>query len=108
VHQIRIQAEQLGIEKMDINSNGGLLEFSPDTPVEAMSIIKLMQAKPTLYRMEGGQRLRISAQLQDADQRIAFIVQLLQQLSGQSDTTPQQDAAKGLSESSKVAKKKRK
>lgn len=108
VHQIRIQAEQLGIEKMDINSNGGLLEFSPDTPVEAMSIIKLMQAKPTLYRMEGGQRLRISAQLQDADQRIAFIVQLLQQLSGQSDRTPQQDAAKGLSESSKVAKKKRK
>lgn len=97
VHQIRIKAEKLGIEKMDININGGLLEFSPDTPVEALTIIKLMQAKPTMYRMEGGQRLKISAQLQDAHERIEFIVQLLQQLAGQADNV-QQETAKGLSE----------
>lgn len=109
VHQIRIKAESLGIEKMDINVNGGLIEFSPDTPVEAMTIIKLMQAKPTMYRMEGGQRLKISAQLQEHGERIEFIVQLLQLLSGQDDAAQQQQAAKGLSEGSgKTGKKKRK
>jgi transcription-repair coupling factor (superfamily II helicase) len=108
VHQMRIKAEKLGIEKMDINVNGGLIEFSPDTPVEAITIIKLMQAKPTMYRMEGGQRLKISAQLQEADARIEFIVQLLQQLGGQDEVAQQQQAAKGLSEGSGKAKKKRK
>ncbi len=108
VHQMRIKAESLGIEKMDINVNGGMIEFSPDTPVEAITIIKLMQSKPTMYRMEGGQRLKISAQLQDTNERIEFVVQLLQQLSGQSDHVQQQEAAKGLSEGSGKAKKKRK
>lgn len=108
VHQMRIKAESLGIEKMDINVNGGMIEFSPDTPVEAMTIIKLMQSKPTMYRMEGGQRLKISAQLQDTSERIEFVVQLLQQLSGESDNVQQQEAAKGLSKGSGKAKKKRK
>ncbi len=108
VHQMRIKAESLGIEKMDVNVNGGMIEFSPDTPVEAITIIKLMQSKPTMYRMEGGQRLKISAQLQDTSERIEFVVQLLQQLSGQSDNVQQQEAAKGLSEGSGKSKKKRK
>ncbi|RYY78960.1 MAG: transcription-repair coupling factor [Moraxellaceae bacterium] len=109
VHQLRIKAESLGIEKMDINTNGGLLEFSPETPVEAMTIIKLIQSKPTMYRMEGGQRLKISAQLQGHPERIEFIVQLLQLLSGQDAAMQQQQVAKGLSEGSgKVGKKKRK
>ena len=108
VHQIRIRAESLGIEKMDINVNGGLIEFSPDTPVDAMTIIKLMQSKPDVYRMQGGQRLKITAQLQEHTDRIEFIVQLLQLLSGQDATMQQQQVAKGLSEGSGKARKKRK
>jgi transcription-repair coupling factor (superfamily II helicase) len=58
VHQIRLKAEHLGITKIDINANGGYVEFSPDTPVQAISIIQLMK-QPTYYRMEGGQRLKL-------------------------------------------------
>lgn len=109
VHQVRIKAEALGIEKMDININGGLLEFSPDTPVDAMTIIKLMQSKPDVYRMQGGQRLKINAALKEHAERIEFIAQLMQVLSGQDAEAQQQQAAKGLSEGSgKAAKKKRK
>ncbi len=109
VHQVRIKAEGLGIEKMDININGGLLEFSPDTPVDAMTIIKLMQSQSDMYRMQGGQRLKITAPLEGYDERITFVVKLLQFLSGQDAEAQQQQAAKGLSEGSgKVVKKKRK
>lgn len=109
VHQVRIKAESLGIEKMDINVNGGLLEFSPDTPVDAMTIIKLMQSQSDVYRMQGGQRLKITAPLEGYDERITFVVKLLQFLSGQDAAAQQQQAAKGLSEGSgKVVKKKRK
>ena len=80
VHQIRLRAEQLGITKVDINSNGGYIEFSPDTPVQAISIIQLMQKNPTYYRMEGGQRLKVMVQLAEYDKRIQFIVDLLNKL----------------------------
>lgn len=80
VHQIRLKAEHLGITKIDINTQGGNIEFSPDTPVQAISIIQLMQKNPTYYRMEGGQRLKVMVQLEDYEKRIQFINDLLQKL----------------------------
>lgn len=80
VHQIRLKAEQLGITKIDINTQGGNIEFSPDTPVQAISIIQLMQKYPTYYRMEGGQRLKVMVQLEEQEKRIQFINDLLAKL----------------------------
>lgn len=80
VHQLRLKAEQLGITKIDIGTNGGHIEFSPDTPVQAMSIIQMMQKQPTYFRMDGGQRLKVMVMLQDAEKRIQFIADLLNNL----------------------------
>lgn len=80
VHQIRLKAEQLGITKIDINTQGGNIEFSPDTPVQAISIIQLMQKNPTYYRMDGGQRLKVMVQLEEHEKRIQFINDLLAKL----------------------------
>lgn len=80
VHQLRLKAEQLGITKIDIAANGGYIEFSPDTPVQAMSIIQLMQKNPTYYRMEGGQKLKVMVMLEDYQKRIQFINDLLAKL----------------------------
>ena len=80
VHQLRLKAEQLGITKVDISSHGGHIEFSPDTPVQAISIIQMMQKHPTFFRMEGGQRLKIMVMLEDYQKRIQFISDLLASL----------------------------
>ncbi|TCB48820.1 transcription-repair coupling factor [Acinetobacter sp. ANC 4779] len=80
VHQLRLKAEQLGITKVDINAKGGHIEFSPDTPVQAMSIIQMMQKHPTFFRMDGGQRLKIMVMLEDYQKRIQFISDLLASL----------------------------
>lgn len=80
VHQLRLKAEQLGITKVDISSKGGHIEFSPDTPVQAMSIIQMMQKHPTFFRMDGGQRLKIMVMLEDYQKRIQFISDLLASL----------------------------
>ncbi len=80
VHQIRLKAEQLGITKIDINTQGGNIEFSPDTPVQTITIIQLMQKHPTYYRMEGGQRLKVMVQLEEQEKRIQFINDLLAKL----------------------------
>ena len=80
VHQIRIKAEALEITKIDIGANGGVIEFSPDTPVQAISIIQLMQKHPTWFRMDGGQRLKVMVMLEENDKRIQFIQDLLNNL----------------------------
>ncbi len=80
VHQIRLKAEQLGITKIDISANGGHIEFAPDTPVQAISIIQMMQKHPTFFRMDGGQRLKVMVMLEDYQKRIQFIVDLLDSL----------------------------
>jgi len=80
VHQIRLKAEQLGITKIDISANGGHIEFSPETPVQAISIIQMMQKHPTFFRMDGGQRLKVMVMLEDYQKRIQFIVDLLDSL----------------------------
>ena len=80
VHQLRLKAEHLGITKIDINTNGGYIEFSQDTPVQAMTIISMMQKHPTFFRMEGGQRLKVMVMLEDFQKRIQFINELLESL----------------------------
>jgi transcription-repair coupling factor (superfamily II helicase) len=80
VHQIRIKAEQLGIAKIDLSPQGGGIEFLPDTPIQAMTIIQLMQKHPNHYRMDGGQRLKILLLEPDPQQRLQWISQLLAQL----------------------------
>lgn len=80
VHQLRLKAEHLGITKIDINTNGGYIEFSQDTPVQAMTIISMMQKHPIFFRMEGGQRLKVMVMLEDFQKRIQFINELLESL----------------------------
>ena len=80
VHQMRLKAEILGITKVDIAANGGAIEFSPDTPVQAISIIQMMQKHPTFFRMEGGQRLKVMVMLEEYEKRIQFINDLLESL----------------------------
>lgn len=80
VHQIRLKAEQLGITKIDISSQGGHIEFAPDTPVQAMTIIQMMQKHPSYFRMDGGQRLKVMVMLEDYQKRIQFIQDLLDSL----------------------------
>jgi len=80
VHLLRLQAECLGIEKIDFNAQGGFIEFAVDTPVEAITIIKLIQAKPKFYKMEGGRRLRVAANLADEKERLNLVQDLLNQI----------------------------
>lgn len=80
VHQLRIKAEKLGITKIDLGNQGGYVEFSPDTPVQAISIIQMMQKQPTYYRMDGGQRLKVMLMLEEYEKRIGFANTLLDEL----------------------------
>ena len=79
VHSLRIQAEPLLINKIDASSNSVTLEFAPDTPVDALAIIKLIQSDAKRYRMNGASGIRFSDadKLATAQQRVTMVQELL-------------------------------
>lgn len=84
VHHLRILAEQLGIQKIDVHAKGGSIDFLPDTPVQSISIIQLIQSQPQLYRMQGGQKLKLLQGLDDYNERIDALKTLLNRLLSES------------------------
>lgn len=83
VHRLRIQAELLKINKIDANSKSITLEFAPDTPVDALAIIKLIQSNGQHYRMNGASGIRYSNpdKLETAPQRVEMVQELLRYFS---------------------------
>ncbi|WP_227430123.1 transcription-repair coupling factor [Psychrobacter sp. I-STPA6b] len=79
IHKLRLMAEPLAIYKIDANANSLTLEFAPDTPVDALAIIKLIQSDGKRYRMNGASGIRYSDpdKLETPQQRIDMISQLL-------------------------------
>ena len=80
IHGLRLQAEPLQVNKIDANSSALSLEFAPDTPVDALAIIKLIQSDGQHYRMNGASGIRYShpEKLETAQQRVNVIQELLQ------------------------------
>ncbi len=83
IHGLRLQAEPLKINKIDANSGSMTLEFAPDTPVEALAIIKLIQTDGQRYRMNGasGIRYQDADKLATSQQRVTVIQELLRYFS---------------------------
>lgn len=79
--RLRLAAKALGIEKVDVSDSGGSFEFSENTRVNPMSLVNRIQGDPRTFQLAGATRLRFSLPLHDAETRIGFISDLLEQFS---------------------------
>lgn len=80
VTALKLEAEQLGIRKIDAGASGGRLEFSSETHIDPMRLIKLIQTQPKRYKLEGGDKLRFSLPSEDATQRFEVVRVVMQAL----------------------------
>ena len=87
ITEIKLQAQHLGILKVDLGDTKGKLEFSKTTSVEPMEIVRLVQQHSDTYRLDGASTLRIVEDLPEFADRVAFIQTLFKLLS------PQREAA---------------
>ena len=72
-----LQAEQLGIRRIEANNKGGLVEFSDKTAVSPAYIIELIQKQSRVFKLEGGQKLRFSIASNDGAERLSLIANML-------------------------------
>ena len=74
---LRLQAQDLGIRRIEAQEKGGFVEFSEKNHVDPAYLIGLLQNNPKQYRLDGPSKLKFICDLTDRTKRIEFIADLL-------------------------------
>lgn len=77
---LRLKAKPLGVRKIEAGARGGRVLFEPQPAVDPQTVLQLVQEQPRTYKLQGGDQLRFSQELADADARIAAVEDLLRRL----------------------------
>ncbi|HSX70583.1 MAG TPA: TRCF domain-containing protein, partial [Pseudomonas sp.] len=81
---LKLQAEKLGIKKIDAGPQGGRIEFAADTCVDPLVLIKLIQSAPARYKFEGATLFKIQVPMERPEERFNTLEALLERLAPQS------------------------
>jgi transcription-repair coupling factor (superfamily II helicase) len=77
---LKLQAEKLGIKKVDAGPQGGRIEFAADTCVDPLVLIKLIQGQPNRYKFEGATLFKFQAPMERPEERFNTLEALLERL----------------------------
>ena len=77
VSRLRLKAQDLGIRTIEAGPEGGSIDFKVTTPVDPMSLVKLVQSDPRSFKLAGATRLRFEQRLPDIDERQRYLEQLM-------------------------------
>ena len=80
VTALKLKTQPLGVVRVDLGESGGRIEFSPDTEVDPLAIVNLVQSHPGTYRLDGATMLRVNRTMPDFQARITFAGELLDRL----------------------------
>ncbi|MGD9786458.1 MAG: transcription-repair coupling factor [Sulfuricellaceae bacterium] len=78
-HRLRLLAKPLGIVKIDAAADNLLVQFVPNPPIDPARIIRLIQQKPGC-KLAGPDRLRLTADMPEVQDRVGNITALLKEL----------------------------
>jgi len=74
---LRLNAQSLGIRRIEGNERGGFIEFSERNRVDPGFLIGMLQQQPRVFRLDGPNKLKFITELSDRSKRLTFIEQLL-------------------------------
>ena len=77
---LKLQAEKLGIKKVDAGPQGGRIEFAADTCVDPLTLIKLIQGAPNRYKFEGATLFKFQVPMERPDERFNTLEALFKRL----------------------------
>ena len=69
IAELKLQANELGIRKVDLGESGGRIVFEAKPNIDPMSVIQLIQKQSNLYSMDGPDKLRIKHPLPTPEDR---------------------------------------
>src|SRR5690625_6584893 len=88
VTQLKLQAQAIGIDKLEAGIQSGRVEFAEQTQVDPMTIVQLVQTQPQIYQLAGANQLKFKQYMSDTEKRISDATQLLALLTPKETTAP--------------------
>jgi transcription-repair coupling factor (superfamily II helicase) len=82
VTELKQQAQALGIKKIEANATGGRFIFTTQPNINAEQLIHLIQTQAQVYKFDGADKLRFIQNFTSVEQKVGFITELLEKLSG--------------------------
>ena len=80
---MRLQSEQLGISKLELDEHGGAMEFIDHPVVDPSVILSMVQREPHRYRLAGPGTLALRGDFSEPETRLQEMEQLLDTLSAE-------------------------
>ena len=75
---LRLLQMEIGISKLEAGNEGLKLEFTKDTAVDPLILVKLIQSQPQRYKLQGGTCLHVKLALSDDESRFAAATHVLE------------------------------
>jgi len=83
--EMKLQAGSLGIVRIDMDQNGGSIEFSQTTKVSPDYLVSLLQTQPKQFQLVGPSKLKLSLPTPEQGARIELAKALLTEFSQHSN-----------------------
>nr|VFK59233.1 MAG: TRCF domain-containing protein [Candidatus Kentron sp. TUN] len=80
ITELKLEANALGIKKIDFGRHGGRILFGAKPNVDVEKIIALIQGEPKVYKMEGGDKLRVIKEMAEGEERVKTLGKILEML----------------------------
>jgi len=80
VTALKLKATPLGIRKVDVSAHGGRVEFRDEAPIDPAKIVRMIQTWPSVYRLDGANKLRLSLEMPHETDRLEALNSLLEEL----------------------------
>lgn len=77
ISELKIDAAQIKIKKIEAQEKGGYIEFYPDADINPAYLVKLLQSQPQKFAMEGPTKFKFTVPLADRRKRIQFVADML-------------------------------
>lgn len=81
ITELKLIATPMGIQKLEFGPAGGRVIFREQPDIDPVALIRLVQTRPGVYKLEGQEKLRILGEFEERSERLDAARQLLSTLS---------------------------
>ena len=82
VTELKLHAMPVGVKKIEAGPKGGRIVFGPTPKVDPIKLVRLIQQRHKVYKLDGKDKLRFIKELPDAEARAKEVEGLLREIGG--------------------------
>ncbi|PCH84970.1 MAG: transcription-repair coupling factor [Piscirickettsiaceae bacterium] len=80
ISEIKLIAAAIGVDKVDYGKSNGRIQFNNQPNIDPVKILQLIQTQPQVFQLDGPQKLRFTKKLDTIEEKVDFLLSLLNDL----------------------------